>query len=351
MALNPTKTWEYTVNLVRSGGSITIRNQELWLALKDAIFGTGSVQAVDVLGVNISLTAPPIVIASSDSVTADSTDRWAVIADIVGAPAASPHSWIQGRFVDYFGSGDHLNFLMSCEDTADLANGFVSWVRGALGYNADGTTTSRPTPDVAETEVITRAGLSPAGDAKSSDVMWGSDSVNTQCVLHVRMSDDGQCGGWWVMAAGACLGFQGWQRDEEGAGSLDHINDFWVWAGSLDGTAEMNEWDSNSTWNSLSLLRSLDGADVEINAFVTMPVASGTEVPVIRDNAGNSRMMYPIYIIDISSGIPHGVFTDVLWGSALEASRDQSPASPPVVRSQIGEQVIYWPSGVDMLVA
>jgi hypothetical protein len=351
MAVTPSKTWEYSVNHVMSGASVTERNQKLWLRLKEMLTDTGSPGYLNVAGgVLGSLTKPWTVIASSDSVAADGTDRWSVIADIVGAVAGVAHSWMQLRQVDYFGSGDHLNLLLSCEDTTTLTVGYVAWARGALGWNADGTITNRPTPEAGVTVVQTRDGLVTTGDNEASDVMWGNDAINDNRVLQFRISDDGQCGGWWMFDSGVCTMLAGWQVDEGGP-ATSRVNPFHVWTGGKDAETEINVWALN--WNTVPLIKTLDNADLEDEIEISIPVFGSSEDPMIESNIGadGSRFFGQILLRSLTQTTIFGVLTDQWWGSDANVSGDGAPLTPPVVWRAIGEMVIPWPSGTTMAVA
>ena len=345
MALTPTKTWEYIVNETRSGGTLTTRNAGLWLALKQCLTNTGSLQAVDAAGANTSLSSPWVVVTSSNTVVANNSDNWNTTADIVGGGVGS---WIHLRQVDYFGSGDHLNLLLAVQNDSDGSLGYMGWVRGAIGYASSGTTGVLPAVEPGATEIQTLNGTSPGGNPGVSDVMWGSDGVNANATLHFRMSDDGQAGTWWICAGGNCIATHGWQADEEGVPG--RVNPFFVWSVSQDITTEINRWTSNSTWNTYALIRTLDDFDSEISLNVTMPVSGTIETPAIENNNDN-RFLMPIFLVDQTNGIIHGVFTDQWWSSDAETTGDQSPSTPPVVRTQIGQMVIPWPSGVSAVVA
>lgn len=342
MAVTPTKTWEYSVNHVMSGADVEARNKEIFLRLKEALTDTGSPGFLDASGAALgSLTAPWTVVASSDAVTADATDRWDTVSKIVGAAAGVAHSWIHLRQVDYFGSGDHLNMLIACEDIANCSLGYVAFARGALGWNLDGTTTNRPTIEAGKVPLVTRDGLSSAGDPKSSDIVWGDDSTNDNRVLHVRISDDGKCGSWFICDSGACTAFAGWQEDEGGPSR----NEPWMcWYLSDDSTAEQA---TRAFFEGHDYFRTLDDSNLEVNGYISSPKYGAGNASLLALNTGfdGSRFFFPPYLVYPTKTAIGGVLTDVWWGSDSDGTGDQAPTTPPVTFAKFSDIVIPWPSG------
>lgn len=348
MAITNSKTWEYVVNLVESVGSgQQDRNERLTLALKRALTDTGGVQAVDGDGNNISLSSPMEVVASSNGVTADASDNWDTQADIVYDAAGSAHSWIHLRLTDFFGSGDHLHMLYDCRDnssTGELA--YVSWVRGATGFSG-GTITNAPTNAEGTDELITRDGSNSAGDATISDMMWGSDSSVAQCVLHVRIADDGSAGGWFVCSQGAVVASHGWQIEEDGIPGETHP--FWVWGLGYDSNSDVLNW--GVVFDSQAPFRSLDTAGLALVANLSMAhTVSPGFTAIIDNNTSTNRFVHPGYLVDATNQEVRSALTDMWWGSSVDSTGDGSPASGNVVRRQVGDMVIPWPSGVAMQV-
>jgi len=350
MAITPSKTWEYSVNHVISAASFTLRNEILWLRLKEILTDTGAPGYLDAAGGALANpTKPWVVIASSDSTTADATDRWAVVADIVGSAAGVAHSWIHLRQVDYFGSGDHLNMLLACEDLSNLTLGYVAYSRGALGWNLDGTITNRPTLESGAVLLQTRDGLSGAGSLRTSDVMWGGDADNNNRILSVRISDDGLAGAWFVFTGGNCIANGGWQTDEGAPAS--RLQPWAVWYGSTDSLLEEFNWADQ--WNFDNWLQTPDNLGVEVIANVGIPGFGSGEANAtsLNDGFDATRMFLacPLGIITLSAVV--GVWTDLWWGSDNNSSGDLAPLTPPTVWASVGTMIIPWPSGVTMTVS
>lgn len=351
MAITPTKTWEYSVNHVHSAANLTDRNRELWLKLKQMLTDTGSPGYLDAAGGALgSPTSPWSVIASSDGVTADATDRWSDAAtDIIGAANGVAHSWIHLRQVDYFGSGDHLNMLLAVNDIANCSLGYVALSRGALGWNLDGTATTRPTLESGAVLVVTRDGSTSSGSLRTSDVMWGGDADNNNRVISFRMSDDGQCGAWWVFSGGNCIANAGWQVDEGAPAS--RVHPWGAWYGSADALTEQHNWADQ--WNFDNWIQTPDNSGVEVAANVGVPGfgASEQNASSLNDGFDATRMFLPAHLGIITLNAVIGVWTDLWWGSDNNSSGDQAPLTPPVVWASVGSMVIPWPSGVTMTVS
>lgn len=350
MAITNTKTWEYAVNISEGVGSgLLDRNQRLWLRLKEALTDTGSLSLLDEDGASLAnLTSPFVVVASSDSSTADASDNWSSSTDVVADDPGSPHSWIHLRQTDYFGSGDHLHLLLDVTPSGvSAAAGRVAWARGATGYNNDGTVNNAPTLNGSAIELAVRSGSSMSGDNKSSDAMWGTDASNAPAVLHLRMSDDGKCGGWFVCRAGEAVQWFGWQEDEDGDPS--RTNPFWAWASGNDSGGDQPTW--AETINSLSIFRTWDNAGTELNGFLSQACFGASEDLITEFNTSPSRMLSLGYLMHSASTLAASVLTDMWWGSALDSTGDQSPSTPPVVRTQFGHMVVPWPSGESVLVS
>lgn len=178
------KTWRFVPNvLVSEVDDLTMR-AELMFQIKRRLTGNSAGD----------WTTPPsafwVVVSSSDSVTADATDRWLDNGDLVWAAEASPHSWILLRRVDYFGVGDHLEWLISLNGTS-RNGGIGSFMTrnngGTFTGFSGGTTTARPSS-------LQEVQLRPDNGATASVSGWmGLDSATpTTRRFHVLASSDGQ---------------------------------------------------------------------------------------------------------------------------------------------------------------
>lgn len=339
------KTWEYAVNILVSEVDITTRNDVLMLTLKELLTDTGSHQFIDEDSANISNTKPWVVVASSNTVTADSSDNWNSTADLVWGGSGS---WIHLRQVDYFGSGDHLNmliFLGTVTSVHQLAR--VQFARGADGWQNDGTTGSPPTPEVGVVVLTTKDGTTTFGDVATSGQMWGSDSVNSQAYLSYRISDDGQCGAWMVNTQNSNSAFHGWQRGNE---DQARTHDWWVWGMSADANSDVLTW---ANLNGVAVMRSIDDSDLEIVAYTGQPVFTLGELRHADNNSGGTgnRFLAQATLHDNGRLSCFGLWTDIWWNSSANNTGDGSPVTPPATKRALGEMAIPWPSGTAMPVA
>lgn len=348
MPVTVEKTWEYVVNVVVNEADITTRNTTLMLTLKELLTDTGGHQFIDENSANISNTKPWIVVASSNSSVADSNDNWNSNSDLVWDSEASPHSWIHLRQVDYFGSGDHLNLLISLGPTTSVHQlAYVAWARGADGWQNDGTTTTRPTAEVGVTPIVVKQGSTTSGSIDSSDQMWGRDSTNNQAVLHYRISDDGECGAWFTTIANGNSCFHGWQRGNEDQARNE---DWWVWNMGTDSNSDVLEW---ANVNGTPAMHSLDDSDIKIDAYIGQPIFTLVELRHADYNSGGTgnRFLAQCTLHEDSRLSCYGILTDVWWNSSVNNTGDGSPVTPPVTKRVLGEMVIPWPSGQPMQVA
>ncbi len=135
---------------------------------------------------------------SSDGVTADATDNVAVIADVVSAAPGNPHTWVQ--YDPPAISGD-WKLILDSNDAAAPARELEYFATSSSGYNADGTTSDRPTPITAAHEwsrinidLIPTAVLQPM----SLHVTRASDG---EIVLGISINGTGFCetGIWFAL--------------------------------------------------------------------------------------------------------------------------------------------------------
>lgn len=349
-AATPTYSWEHVINQqIPHGGSTDTRNRTTLFRLKQAL--TGALTTYDAAGSVVAMSAPFVVVASSNGTTASAADNWASVADVNHDNAGAVHSWIHLRLTDYFGSGDHLHLLIDFIPATGVgAIGRVSWARGATGYNNDGTTINRPTL-AAAVEIIVRDGATTGGDSLSSDMLFGDDGGSNDVVLHFQISDDGQAGRWFVFNGGFVVAVAGWQRDEDGPAS--RTNDFLVYYCSRDVTTDVWQWTSG--FSSLALFRSLTNAGSEFGVYGSIPMVNSSTaniLPSFNVNAfDNSRFMAkPLLFNTVGTLGCMGVLSDWWWGRTADANGEGGPVATPAFR-KVGELLTPWPVGQNMLVS
>lgn len=343
----PTYSWEHAINIqLAHGGDTGDRNRLALYRLKNAMIG-GETTYNDA-GDTISMSAPFVVVASSNGSSAGAADNWASISDVNFANNASAHSWIHLRLVDYFGSGDHLNLLIDCipvQATEAIAR--LSWARGSAGFNNDGTTTTRPTLQSGSTEIVLKDGTATAGDGLTSDMLFGIDGTSNDLVLHFQISDDGQAGRWFAFNNGAVVAFFGWQRDEDGP---SRTHDFFVWGNSSDTASDVWVW--TSFLQALAFFRSLTNAGVEFGAYASGFVFTNTHDDLVDMNLStfNSRRWMGQCLIGSPSGTigVHSVLSDLWWGRGADANGEGGPAAGATFR-KVGHMLTPWPAGQAML--
>lgn len=155
------KTWEHSVNTAAATSTADEDDCDATiLAMVNALIDGGT------------FTVPWTVVASSDSVTADASNNWLDIGDIVHAAAPTAHSWI----VLEAPTGD----LQICFDTGftnSLPERWGVYVSFTAGFTG-GTTTARPTA-TDEFEL-----------SAASTNIFPTSTFNSK--VHCTISDDGE---------------------------------------------------------------------------------------------------------------------------------------------------------------
>lgn len=154
------KTWQFDVNNeLTSLANATHDNAQLLIGIKDALIG---------FALN-----PWTVVASSDSVVANSSDNWSdPTTDLVWANSPTPHSWIQLRQEEI---DTNFEILIECPAGYQDLTLVMSPKAGFTG----GDVTTRPT---ASDEVILL-----------NDTRWLDSAVTFDARFHVIQSTDGEC--------------------------------------------------------------------------------------------------------------------------------------------------------------
>ncbi len=314
------KTWQFDVgNTVSGTGGGPARQRQLIIDIKDAFIGFAQ--------------NPWTVVSSSDSVTADNTDRWSVVGDIVGASGAAPHSWIVLRQAainaNYeicisFGtpSGEfpsHWNFIWSPR----------------LGFTG-GLTTARPT---AADEVILEG---PGGIAWAGSFS-GAEPANAH-IFHVMMSEDGECTrliGYYADVPFMFWAFEkpqnpvsGWtdpalcilaSGDNVLSNAFDHSDMFdssaRAWGFHNGGNNDFKFYFAEESINTLGV----------------------TEINVANDLSSGDWPMSPIGILSRTSSLQgrHGNLFDMWWGAPVNANKEY-PADASRQFMQSGHLIFPW---------
>jgi hypothetical protein len=183
------RTWRFQVNqTAAAGGAVSQSNAYLWLAIKNAMLGTGS--WTDATGAGAAAVTNWTVEGSCNGSAAgmDAVDRWSTIGDIVfGATSGSTRSWI----VLY-------NSALGIRVCFDL------WVTFGYTYFAQaiysrreftgGATNARPTA-ISESYSGNVAGFSDSVVTTNYHTMKTSDGLSTRILL----SRNGHAVGLWAI--------------------------------------------------------------------------------------------------------------------------------------------------------
>lgn len=328
-----TKAFEHTHSNRIVGTSTADRNAQAWFIWKQGLSGALTYVADD--ATPTTMTHPYVVVASSNSVTADSSDNWASKADIVSAAAGAGPSWWHGRIVDYYGSGDHLHMLMSCENDALHAEGYVAYARGATGFNSDGDTSSKPTAAV--TPNIVRRGLVTSGNADSSDCVFGFDADFLDLLFYLKVSTDGKVMRWHFCAGGKHRTFAGFQPFQSYPGAAIAPDDFVAFFASQD-SATLEPLDYADVWDSIPIGTYLNGASALRKVDVGQPFTGGTSATVNAFTANNDLGipgLAQMSCSDETTSVDLGVITDLWAASDLKNTGDQGENDAGVVQKTV----------------
>lgn len=144
------ETWYFAPNILVSESSDLLMRQELMFQIVRRMIGNAAGDWV-VQGTGASGTPSKFwtVISSSNGTTAGTGNNWSSRSDCVWANEGSNHSWILLRLTDFFGSGDHLEWVISLNGDASSRHGAIgAWETrnngGTFPGFTGGTVTNRP---------------------------------------------------------------------------------------------------------------------------------------------------------------------------------------------------------------
>lgn len=203
--------WVYRVNVSATEANALIHRQRLVLEIKTSLIGGGA-GWTDGSGIGV---APPVawaVVASSDSVVADATDRWNNNDDLVWDTTVSARSWCVLRHADYFGLGKPFDILLDCSEAANHDNATLGVYMSRAGFGVGApSTTARPT--AADEVKINVEGGTPA----TTSWQGGSlvDAAHRAGTIHFMMTADGFNVNIFICRMGACPAWWSLFRMEE----------------------------------------------------------------------------------------------------------------------------------------
>lgn len=180
------KTWRFQVNAATAaGGSGLAACQNLMWAIKEALIGNGA--WTDSTGAGAASSGNWTVVSSSDSVTADGTDRWAAATNLIWAAAGVAHSWI---VLKQTGIGANFQILIDLVN-ATPSNAYIA-VSPSAGFTG-GTIQNAPTA-TDEVRLL-------------STSTWGGINAATASTLHVLRSTTGACNRVLICRGGFNVGY------------------------------------------------------------------------------------------------------------------------------------------------
>lgn len=203
--------WVYRVNISATEGTTLIHRQRLALEIKTNIIGGGA-GWTDGSGIGVSPPNVWSVVASSDSVAADGSDRWNNLDDLVWDTTVSARSWCVLRHADYFGLADPLEILLDCSEAANHDNATLGIYISRAGFGVGApSTTARPTA-TDEVKVNVEGGTPATASWQGGAVVDGNHRAG---IIHFMMTSDGMNINIFICRMGACPAWWSLFRMEE----------------------------------------------------------------------------------------------------------------------------------------
>jgi len=313
------KTWEHSVNIAAASSTADETDvDETLLAMKNAL--------VD----GVTFTAPWSIVSSSNGTTADASDNWTTIADIVHNTAGNAHSWIVleapvGDVQICLNTGWNNTIPERIEVVVSLSGAFTG-----------GSTTNRPT---ASDEVIA---------STSTTNILPTTTFNS--TVHCSISDDGEQTRLFVMISGVVyITLIVGELADTPTGLTDPSFVIYAGVGSASDMLSIS-----NIWNNC-VLRCNDGGAFTVRLSgeaVQVGTTAGSfdlfsSYPV--DNAFSAEWhMGPVGVWGVS-GSPQagkvGNLPDVWWGQENVNTGDQYPSTGTLYQFvQLGDLIFPWDS-------
>lgn len=308
--------WRFNVNQdLNSPGTLLTCYRQLIRAIKTTLITSSG--WTDSSGTSASVTAPWVVVASSNGTTTGTSDLWAADSDLVWAVSGTAHSWVVLRQTGI--NGNNIEVLLDLNHSNSyVMTQVVSW----SGFTLTGLSTlNRPTASD-EQQVFSGTWLGP--------------TAAFDCILHVMQTNDGECTRVVVSNAGAVKA--AWHFEKPANPETGWSNPAAVYSIIAAGS-------------SYTALHAAAGTWVYFNKSVpvyqtTEVYASGTlgaRITVVNDLTSE----WPIIPIRLTSTLyPSGVLgelADVWFGATTPADGDAYPASGTLRQFvQFGDQVYPW---------
>jgi hypothetical protein len=328
-----TKTWEYDVNI----GAITT-NAEVLFQIKNRLVGGGAT----------AWTTPWTVVSSSDSSTADNTDRWINSGDVVFHNPGSAHSWIVLQN-DAISTG----FQIVLEAIRNPGGGQDAWdmrISEAVGFTG-GTTTNRPTASD-EIDPVEGSGIM---------LLVNSNNLATEPAnMHFWMSDDGEVTRWAIYSAGTLVHFVDIQKPQ-------NTSPGWTipWVATL-AVQYYNSGSDTAQCTYAKLMRDVPPGRVYSRAGGLESVLYYTSEAYGNDST-NDRVIgrvqnYTHDLDDCFPMLPIGLFSetvgsrgrlgelvDMWWGAEIVTGGSHYPADATRQFVQLDDLIVPWNGGSQII--
>lgn len=302
----------------------------------------------DSTGASVSPTAAWNVVASSDSITADGSDRWPNIGSLVWGTDPAAHSWIVLEHPNLFGAGLPGQICFDCSQSAAAQRSaalgvFVS----RQGFNVGApVVTTRPTaPD--ELQILPTNGTTVTAPWQGPAT---NDAAHQTGRLHFMMSDDARYVRWFIARSGVCIGM----------GDMFPVPDYDIateWnrprmtmVYSFDADLERLTWD-NARADTTFVYRGSDGVIGDFLANHECPQSTGADTASVNQPAITFNNAYGLRAIGLAGQPPlSGAFAgvpDQWWGNALVRNQTfPSDASRQFV--QFGDRLTPWDRSIPL---
>ena len=352
------KTWHFAPNILVSEASDTAMRAELMYQVVRRMIGNSAGDwVVQGTGAPSAPTKFWTVVASCDSVAvATGSFNWTSGASCVWANEGSAHSWVHLRLVDFFGSGDHLEWVISLNGDAGSRNGAIgAWTTrnngGTFTGFGTGTTTARPS-STQEVEVR-------EDDAANATVAgWmGLDTTSvTTRRFSVLASSDGQEWRVLMFAAGNCPAI--WAageltetpvQDDTGVAGWDFPCHSLIYSGDSDSDVTTVQNFSTSTGDDIWILGELNTTRT-LGAY-TLTGSLVDDQWTTRANAANAfdgslPFMNMLLVLDngsVRGPATMGYLKDMWWGlSQPTVTSDDLPDDASRQFVYAGHMVFPW---------
>lgn len=199
----PMIAWRFRSNVICNQATDLLHRAEILFQIKQSM---AALEAgwTDKDGALAAPASSWSVVASSDSIAADGTDRWASKANLVWATDPAAHSWIVLKHSTFFGAGSQLQVCFDCSQSgAGVRNAALGVAFSKAGFNVGApVVTTRPTAPDERVVLVTN------GDTTTAP--WQGPATNDAAHqagrLHFLMSDDGRYVRWFIARTGATIG-------------------------------------------------------------------------------------------------------------------------------------------------